>query len=68
MSCMEKEEKASFCLVPSLQNALLCSVISTFSPVGSLSSNGIRMRVFVYIYASIARNELICGYANVEHT
>ena len=41
--------------------------ISTFTPVGSLSLNGLRMRVCVYS-TGIVRNELICGYANVMHT
>ena len=35
------------------------SAISTFSPVGSLSSNGLRMRVCVCL-CGILRNELIC--------
>ena len=41
--------------------------ISTFSPIGSLSSNGLRKHVCVYS-TGIVRNELICGYANVVHT
>ena len=41
--------------------------ISTFSRVGSLSSNGLRMRVFVYS-TGIVQNELIRGDANVVHT
>ena len=41
--------------------------ISTFSPVGSLSSNGLRMRrVRVLVY--IARNQLIREYASVVHS
>ena len=46
------------------------SEIPTFSPVGSLSSNGLRMcvcvRVLVYS-TCIVRNELICGHANVVY-
>ena len=41
--------------------------ISTFSPVGSLSSNGVRIRVLVHS-TGIVRNELMHGYANVVHT
>ena len=47
------------------------SAISTFSPVGSLSSDGLRMGVCVClcIYSTgIVRNKLICEYANVVHT
>ena len=40
--------------------------ISTFSPVGSLSSTGLRMRVCVCL--CIALNELIRGYASVVYT
>jgi len=43
----------------------------TFSPVSSLSSNGLRMRVCVRVrvYSTgKVRNELICGYVNVVHT
>ena len=48
-----------------VKNESVCSLfetaISTFSPVGSLSSNGLRMRVHS---TGIERNELrICGYA-----
>ena len=43
------------------------SAMSTFSPVGSLSSNGLRMRVLVYS-TGIAWNELIRGYASVVLT
>ena len=42
-------------------------VISTFSFVGLLSSNGMRC-VCLYVYASITWNKLIYGYANVVHT
>ena len=42
------------------------SVISTFSPVSSLSSNGLRMCVCVCLW--IVRNELIHGYASVVYT
>ena len=41
--------------------------MSTFSPVRSLSSNGLMMRVLVYS-SGIVRNEPICGFANVVHT
>ena len=43
---------------------------STFSRVGSLSSNSLRMHVYVIVYSTgIIRNELrICGYAIVVHT
>ena len=46
------------------------SAMFTFSPVGSLSSNGLRMRVCVYLCVNIGItwNELICGYANIVHT
>ena len=43
------------------------TAISTFSPIGSLSSNGLRMRVLVYS-TGIVWNEVIWGYANVVHT
>ena len=43
------------------------SAVSTFSPVGSPFSNGLRMRVCVYSNRAI-RNELICGYAYIVHT
>ena len=45
--------------------------ISTFSPIGSLSSNGLRMRVCVcvLVYSTgIVWNELICGYASTVNT
>ena len=42
--------------------------ISTFSLVGSLSSNGLRMRVCVCSLCGIVRSELICGYASVVYT
>ena len=49
-------------LQKSAQNLM---AISTFSPVGSLSSNGLRMQVFVCVclcaYTGTVRNELICG-------
>ena len=52
--------------------SLVCPAMSTFSPVGSPSSNGLRMRVCVCLCqcsTGIVRNvELICGYANVVHT
>ena len=38
--------------------------MSTLSPVGSLSPNGLRMRVLVYSTGTV-RNELMWGYANV---
>ena len=41
--------------------------MSTFSPVGSPSSDGLRMRVLAYSTGTV-RNELICGYASVVHT
>ena len=40
--------------------------ISTFSPVSSLSSNGLTMRVCACL--CIVRNELIRGYASVVYT
>ena len=39
--------------------------ISTFSPIGSLSSNGLRMHVCMYS-TGIVWNELICGYAILQ--
>ena len=48
-----------------------CEAMSTFSPVGLLSSDGLRMRVCVCLCTDstgIIRNELICGYASVVHT
>ena len=42
------------------------SAISTFSPVGSLSSDGLRMRVCVCL--CVAWNELIREYASVVYT
>ena len=49
------------------QDISLPLAISTFSPVGSLSSNGVRIRVLVHS-TGIVRNELMHGYANVVHT
>ena len=43
------------------------SALSTFSRVGSLSSNGLSVHVLVYS-SGIVQNELICGYASVVHT
>ena len=43
--------------------------ISTFSPVSSLSSDGLRMHVCLCRDSTgIIRLELICGYANIVHT
>ena len=42
------------------------SALSTFSCVGSLSSNGLSVHVLVYS-SGIVQNELICGYASVVH-
>ena len=44
---------------------VILPAVSTFSPVGSLSSSGLSVRVFS---TGIVRNELICGYANEVHT
>jgi len=58
-----------FCPVP-CSNLLVSWAVSTFSPVGLLSSNGVSMHACVYlgVYMGIVWNELIRGYANVVHT
>ena len=44
--------------------------ISTFSPIGSLASNRLRMHVCLCLVqcTDIVQNELICGYVNVVYT
>ena len=45
--------------------------MSTFNPIGSLSSSGLRMRVCMCLCihsTGIVRKELVGGYANAVHT
>ena len=50
-----------------LYRGIVSVAISMFSPISSLSSNGLRMRVCMYSTATVQK-ELICGYVNVVHT